>query len=193
MKVVAWLTEGTWEACVDATRDVVRDRRPDEVVLLHVEDPGTAEAWTAAPVGLFGRGVHDADPTPLHDAARQLLDAAAARLDAGGSVRRDARTVTGRGALEREVVAACDDADLLVCARDGDRRRLGPHSLGVASRFVVDHAPCAVLLVWPEGAPDGADRLPPLPADPQVDPPRPAGPVRAHPAVAPPATPSPAP
>jgi hypothetical protein len=38
--------------------------------------------------------------------------------------------------------------DLLVLARDGDRSRPGPHSLGPAARFAVDHAPCRVLLVW---------------------------------------------
>ena len=38
-------------------------------------------------------------------------------------------------------------------APHGDRSRLGPHSLGPASRFVVDHAPCPLLLVWPEPAP----------------------------------------
>jgi hypothetical protein len=42
---------------------------------------------------------------------------------------------------------------LLVLARDGDRARLGPRSLGPASRFVVDQAPRPVLLVWPELAP----------------------------------------
>jgi len=39
--------------------------------------------------------------------------------------------------------------DLLVLARDGDRSRAGPASLGPGARFVVDHAPCQVLLVWP--------------------------------------------
>ncbi|MFD5466969.1 hypothetical protein ACFWIQ_29700 [Kitasatospora sp. NPDC127059] len=34
----------------------------------------------------------------------------------------------------------------------GDPAHPGPHSLGPATRFVVDHAPCAVLLVWPERA-----------------------------------------
>jgi nucleotide-binding universal stress UspA family protein len=47
---------------------------------------------------------------------------------------------------------AGQDADLLVAARDGDRSRLGPASLGPVTRFVVDHAPCPVLLVWPEPA-----------------------------------------
>jgi hypothetical protein len=31
---------------------------------------------------------------------------------------------------------------LLIVARDGDRSRLGPKSLGHHTRFVVDHAPC---------------------------------------------------
>src|SRR5487761_314466 len=53
------------------------------------------------------------------------------------------RTAERRGRLEREVAAA-DGADLLILARDGDRTRLGPKSLGPASRFVVDHAPCPV-------------------------------------------------
>jgi hypothetical protein len=47
------------------------------------------------------------------------------------------RTAERRGRLEREVA---DGADLLILARDGDRTRLGPKSLGPASRFVVDHA-----------------------------------------------------
>ncbi|MDV7223236.1 universal stress protein, partial [Streptomyces prunicolor] len=54
---------------------------------------------------------------------------------------------------------AAGDAYLLVLARDGDRARLGPHSLGPAVRFAVDHAPCPVLLVWPEAAP-GISTLP---------------------------------
>jgi nucleotide-binding universal stress UspA family protein len=58
-------------------------------------------------------------------------------------------------------VAAAADAGLLILARDGDRTRLGPRSLGPATRFVVDHAPCPVLLVWPERAPDVTSMPPP--------------------------------
>ena len=39
-------------------------------------------------------------------------------------------------------MAAAEGADLLILARDGDRAHLGPRSLGPASRFIVDHAPC---------------------------------------------------
>jgi nucleotide-binding universal stress UspA family protein len=86
-----------------------------------------------------------------------LLAAAAARLG------RPCSALERVGPVEREVVAAADGAELLVVARDGDRTRLGPHSLGPASRFVVDHAPCPVLLVWPESAPDVATLPPPPP------------------------------
>jgi len=50
-------------------------------------------------------------------------------------------------------------------ARDGDRTRLGPKSLGKTTRFVVDHAACPVLLVWPESAP-GVATIPPPPDHP---------------------------
>jgi nucleotide-binding universal stress UspA family protein len=44
-------------------------------------------------------------------------------------------------------VAAARDADVLVMARSG--LEAGPKSIGHPARFVVDHAPCEVLLVWP--------------------------------------------
>ena len=49
-------------------------------------------------------------------------------------------------------------------ARDGDRTRLRPKSLGPASQFVVDHAPCPALLVWPLPAPGLASTRPRYPA-----------------------------
>jgi nucleotide-binding universal stress UspA family protein len=64
---------------------------------------------------------------------------------------------------EREVVAESAGADLLILARDGDHTRLGPRSLGHATRFVVDHAPCRVLLVWPDRPPELATIPPPPP------------------------------
>ena len=62
-------------------------------------------------------------------------------------------------------MTAAADADLLIVARDGDQSRLGPKSLGKEVRFVVDHAPCPVLLIWPGGAP-GVATLPPPPPHP---------------------------
>ncbi|MET7614554.1 universal stress protein [Streptomyces seoulensis] len=146
MRAVVWLVEGTWPACVDAVR--VHAPHAREVVLLHVSGPEVPDVAHGAFAGLMGRGrAWEADPGDRLEAlgdgsATELLDAAAARL--GRPCVREERS----GRPEREVVAAAEGADLLVLARDGDRTRLGPHSLGPAARFVVDHAPCPVLLVW---------------------------------------------
>ncbi|MBK7820987.1 MAG: hypothetical protein IPJ61_07895 [Tessaracoccus sp.] len=63
------------------------------------------------------------------------------------------------------MTAAAAGADYLILGRDGDMKRLGPRSLGRETRFVVDHAPCTVLLVWPEAAPSIAS-IPPAPGHP---------------------------
>jgi nucleotide-binding universal stress UspA family protein len=151
VRVVAWIVEGTWPAVVDAAR--THAPADAEIVLLHVTDPGTPEVAHGAYAGLLGRGHRDRDPgTRLEDlaaaSATELLDAAAKRLDCP-STRRERV-----GPPEREVVAAADGAGMLILARDGDQSRLGPKSLGRTSRFILDHAPCPVLLVWPHTAPD---------------------------------------
>jgi hypothetical protein len=145
----------------------------------------------AAYLGLLGRGSAGRDPRARiadisASSATELLDAAAGRL--GRPCERIART----GRIEREVVAAADGADLLIMARDGDRSRLGPKSLGKDTRFVLDHAPCPVLLVWPEPAP-AVETIPPPPppgAPPPPPPPPPgAPPPPPHPRHRPPRTP----
>jgi nucleotide-binding universal stress UspA family protein len=75
-------------------------------------------------------------------------EAVALLADAAARLGRDAERVALRGRPEEEVLAALGDADLLVLARDGERDRPGPRSIGHATRFVLDHAPCDVLLVW---------------------------------------------
>jgi nucleotide-binding universal stress UspA family protein len=180
VKVVVWIAEGIWPAAVDGARSVLTDDA--DVVLVHVLPGDVEEVVQGAFAGLLGR--HRSAPrTVAIDAATsaaELLDLAEQRL--GRPATRDART----GRVEREVVAACADADLLVLSRDGDRSRLGPHSLGPHSRFVVDHAPCAVLLVWPESAP-GLGSIPPPPPHPPgrsggQHPPPPPGPPTSPPA-----------
>jgi nucleotide-binding universal stress UspA family protein len=156
VKILVWLTEGTWEACVDAARDLL----DGQVTLLHIIDPAIAEALAVPPTALLGRGKPLAAHDTLADAQHALLDAAAARLG------RPTARLGRRGRPEREVVAASADTDILVLARDGDHTSLGPRSLGHATRFVVDHAPCPVLLVWPEAAPPIATIPPPPPGKP---------------------------
>ncbi|GGM15406.1 hypothetical protein GCM10010129_69520 [Streptomyces fumigatiscleroticus] len=166
MSVVVWITEGTWPACVAAAR--VHAAREQEIVLLYVHDDGVAESAHGAFAGLLGRGRPRGHRPPQgwgsdpghrieelgEPAARRLLAEAARRLG------RPAQALLAHGRTEREVVQAATGAELLVCARDGDLSRAGPHSLGPATRFVVDHAPCPVLLVWPAG-PDHESPPPP--------------------------------
>jgi nucleotide-binding universal stress UspA family protein len=164
--VVVWIVEGTWPACVDAARAHAPDDA--ELVLLHVSGRDVPDTARGAYAGLLGRGRPERNPGAAVEnlaaaSASELLEAAAQRL--GRPCTRIART----GRVEREVVDAAQDAALLVIARDGDRSHLGPRSLGPASRFVMDHAPCPVLLVWPEPAP-GLDSLPPPPPPPQPRP-----------------------
>jgi len=157
--VVVWVAEGTWPACVDAARAWIRD--DDEMVLLHVTG-GEMAAAHGVLGGLLGRGRRTRDLDRGLDAvaaqtAERLLDRAADRVG------RPVVTRHRSGRVERAVVEAAEGADLLVCARDGDRSRLGPRSLGPDTRFVVDHAPCPVLLVWPGAAPDVGSIPPPPP------------------------------
>ena len=160
MHVMLWLAEGTWEGCVDAAAPLIpADAR---VSLLYVVAEDVPHAAAAAAEGLMGRwrprpGLTEQMATEATASGEALVAAAAGLLG-----RADAGQVIRRGRVEREVVQAAEAADLLVAARDGDRSRLGPHSLGPATRFVVDHAPCAVLLVWPDEAPD-VDSIPPPP------------------------------
>ncbi|MGW2403620.1 universal stress protein [Streptomyces sp. NPDC001739] len=159
MKVIVWITEGTWPAGIDATRTHAPDGAA--IVLLHVTPADVPGAAHGAFAGLLGRGHPERDPgTRLEQlaaaSADQLLAQAERRLG------RPCTRVERTGRVERAVVAAAEGADLLVLARDGDRTHLGPRSLGPASRFIVDHAPCPVLLVWPEPAP-GIGTMPPPP------------------------------
>ena len=163
MNVLVWINESTWPACVAAARELAPAGA--SLTLLHVVDDAVPAAARGAFAGLLGRASRaDQEPgTRVRDlaeaAGRELLDAAAEA--AGRNVRVEQRS----GRVEREVVAAAEGMNLLVVARDGDLRRLGPHSLAPATRFVVDHAPCATLLVWPAAAP-GVESIPPPPLHP---------------------------
>jgi nucleotide-binding universal stress UspA family protein len=73
-------------------------------------------------------------------------------LNAGLSYLTEAETVEREGRPGHEIVnvAAEWQADLvLVCARAqyGGKASIGPKSVGHVARFVLDHAPCPVLLV----------------------------------------------
>jgi nucleotide-binding universal stress UspA family protein len=158
--VYIWISEGTWRATVDAALSLAPAGAG--FTLLHVTSPAAADAAHGAYQGLLGRSGHDpGDRLELlaSVSAAEVIEAAARRLG------RPCERLEIQGNTERAVVAASADADLLVVARDGDRSRLGPRSLGKATRFVVDHAACPVLLVWPDPAP-GVGTIPPPPHHP---------------------------
>jgi nucleotide-binding universal stress UspA family protein len=157
MRALVWIVEDTWEATVaEAIAFLPADA---EITLLHVAPTDVETLAAGARHGLLGRPRHPPPPGPPAP-LRAISDEAAAALLAEARERlgRDARTEQRRGRVEREVVTAAEGMDVLVVARDGDHSRLGPHSLGPAARFVVDHAPCAVLLVWPDARPARAWR-----------------------------------
>lgn len=168
MTVVVWVADGVWHAAIDAARTAAP---PDaDIVLVHVLPGDVEEVVHGAFAGLLGR--HRSVPVTIDESAleseQDLLNAAQARLG------RPARLSARSGRIDREVVDAAAAAELLVVSRDGDRTRLGPHSLGPHTRFVVDHAPCPVLLVWPGEAPT-VDSIPPPPVHPPAHPPGPPG------------------
>jgi len=154
MTVLVWITEDSWAACVDAVGTLAP--ASEDVSLLHVTDTAALDAAHGAFTGLLGRT--GADPgTQLaamaETAASELLGAAAARLG------RPCQQLRRLGRPEHEVVTAAQRAALLVVAREG--AAAGPESLGKSARFVVDHAACPVLLIWP-----GLDGPPPRPPKP---------------------------
>jgi nucleotide-binding universal stress UspA family protein len=137
LKVLVWITDAGWEACVDAAAALPAT----ETTLLHV--PGDEYA-PAPPLGRRRRLDREARWTAMSGAAgEELLADAARRLG------RPTETVAAHGRPEDVVVAAAEDADLLVLARDGRDLTPGPHSIGKATRFILDHAACTVVLAWP--------------------------------------------
>lgn len=160
--VIIWITEGTWHASVDAALRLVPSAA--QIALLHITPAELPETAHGAYLGLLGRGQPGRDPgwrvaELAAESASGLLDAAARRLG------RPCDQIEREGVPEREVVNAAAGAGLLIMARDGDQTRLGPRSLGKAARFVIDHAPCPVLLVWPGTAP-AVSTIPPPPPEP---------------------------
>jgi nucleotide-binding universal stress UspA family protein len=144
MRVLVWIVEDTWKATVEAAAALLPDDA--EITILHVAASEAATVARGARHGLLGRA-HPAPDEALDAISEQ--NAAELVAEAQALFGRKALGKTRRGRVEREVVDAAEGMDMLLLARDGDRAHLGPHSLGHRARFVVDHAPCAVLLVWP--------------------------------------------
>jgi nucleotide-binding universal stress UspA family protein len=170
MRALVWIIEDTWEATVaEAAAFLPSDA---QVTLLHVANTDAETVAHGARHGLLGR---HPPPHPASQPLRAISEQAARELLAEAQTRlaRPAQLKARRGRVEREVVAAAEHMDILVLARDGDHERLGPRSLGPAARFVVDHAPCRVLLIWPDVAPALTTIPPPPPPGTPPPPPPP--------------------
>jgi nucleotide-binding universal stress UspA family protein len=170
MRALVWIIEDTWQATIDDAK-----RLPDdaEITLLHVASTEPETVARAARLGLLGR---HAPPPSAPQQLRAVSEQAAYALltEAQSRLGRAATLQSRRGRVEREVVAAAEHADVLILARDGDHTRLGPRSIGPATRFVIDHAPCRVVLLWPDVAPS-LDTIP-EPPSPGTRPPHPPPP-----------------
>ena len=154
MRVLVWITEGSWQPCVDQARALVP--ADAEVTLIHVA-ASDVQRLVEHP-GPERLGQHH-KPPPRDPQVREIAESEAQALLAAARERlgRDAQTLSRRGRIEREVLEAAEGFDLLVLARDGRPGR-EPKSIGHYARFVVDHAGCPVLLVWAQ-APPGLEAM----------------------------------
>lgn len=95
-------------------------------------------------------------PPARHEQMRQAEASSAQEILAeGAGAFPGAERIQRAGRPEREIVniAARWNADLiLICPRTiyDDKPMIGPKSVGHVARFVLDHAPCPVLLVRPQ-------------------------------------------
>ena len=159
MRVVVWITEAGWEACVETAAALA---------------PADAEiTLLAVPVGRARGGRTRAGAPACSGAARRRrrTDAGArsptrpprrcspTRSSASAATRRPRCATGGSSARSspRARAPTCSSAPATATTSGSAPRASASHA-----RFVVDHAPCRVLLVWPDGPP-GLHELPPPP------------------------------
>ncbi len=128
-----------------------------EFLLLHVTDLGPREELGRFDPFRHGPHPHrDRDPgmaAAEEASAGQAMDEAVAAAQAS---KRQATTRLARGRPEQVIVQVAGEvrADLIVIrAREGlaGHPLIGPASVGHTARFVLDHAPCNVLLLRENG------------------------------------------
>jgi nucleotide-binding universal stress UspA family protein len=151
MRVLCCL-DGTNVEQVSQAVKALLDRDPRTVGVLYVTDTGPQEDMERHRER-FLRPPHP--PLPRREQMRQAEQASAQEILQEGSRSLGAvETLWRTGRPEREIVDAAVEwqADVIViCSRStiGGGPPLGPKSVGHVARFVLDHAPCPVLLVRP--------------------------------------------
>jgi nucleotide-binding universal stress UspA family protein len=154
MRVLCCL-DGTNVEQVSQAVKALLGRDPRTVGVLYVTDTGPQEDMERHRER-FLRPPHP--PLPRREQMRQAEQASAQEiLEEGSRSFGGAEKLWRTGRPEREIVQAAVEwrADVIVmCSRsaiDGGPR-LGPKSVGHVARFVLDHAPCPVLLIRPRSS-----------------------------------------
>ncbi len=149
MRIVVAIDE-RWDEAVLARIPRLLEVREAEVLALHVLDPGGREEWERA------AGHHLLRPRPPRQAGERmaaddrgegerLLARAAAAMAVWGAARVRTRLLEGSPKHEIRAVLDGEGADVLVVLVHG--REIGPKSIRKEARFLIDHAPCAVLVL----------------------------------------------
>lgn len=134
-----------------------------EVLLVHVTNSAREEEWRRM-AGHHWLGRHTASHRPEivqaaeTEAARAILDEALRLSQDWPAASRRAVDLQGNPERELTRLALSERADLLAVGQH--RVELGPHAIGRCARFVIDHAPCSVVLVRPEPIRAAASTLP---------------------------------
>jgi len=151
MRVLCCLDGTNVEQVSKALRELWATQAPT-LGILYVTDSGPRhdighirERFLRSP-GPHGPREHEMQQAE-HAAAQDVLNEALHRLP-------NAETLQRQGRPEREIVNVAAEwrADLLIlCPRAeyGGKPTIGPKSVGHVARFVLDHAPCPVLLLRP--------------------------------------------
>ena len=127
-----------------------------ECLLLHVIDTGPRHDWKDFLRGpLHPRPHHDKLP---HEAAITAAEEAASRgaieeaMEAAQQIGLKATATVKEGQPEKVIVQVARETEaalIAIWAREGGagHPRMGPAAVGHTARFVIDHAPCDVLLL----------------------------------------------
>jgi nucleotide-binding universal stress UspA family protein len=151
MRVLCCL-DGTNVDQVSKATEMLSTSQPLAVGLIYVTDTGPRHDIEH----LRERFLRPPVPPPLREEEMRQAEKSSAQDILNEGLRRfpSAEAIQRQGRPEREIVNAAAEwqADLvIICPRAeyGGRHTIGPKSVGHVARFVVDHAPCPVLLVRP--------------------------------------------
>jgi nucleotide-binding universal stress UspA family protein len=156
---VLYCLDGTNAVQIGQARAILSTNEPQISGILFVIDSGPREDMGRARERFLRRPT---SPTVREEEMGQTERATAKDiLDEGLRLLPDAEVFRRQGRPELEIVNAAAEwrADILIIcprAQYGGKPTLGPKSVGHVARFVLDHAPCPVLLVRP----DARDQFP---------------------------------